>query len=67
MSWHSFPGLDLGIDVSSNLKFYGNIGKTYRIPTYTDLYYSDKTTIGNENLVPESHLQRLGRNTINLC
>lgn len=54
MSWHSFPGLDLGIDVSSNLKFYGNIGKTYRIPTYTDLYYSDKTTIGNENLVPES-------------
>ncbi len=54
MSWHSFPGLDLGIDVSSNLKFYGNIGRTYRIPTYTDLYYSDKTTIGNENLVPES-------------
>ena len=54
MSWHSFPGLDLGIDVSSNLKFYGNIGKTYRIPTYTDLYYSDNTTIGNENLVPES-------------
>lgn len=54
MSWHSFPGLDLGINVSSNLKFYGNIGKTYRIPTYTDLYYSDKTTIGNENLVPES-------------
>ena len=54
MSWHSFPGIDLGIDVSSNLKFYGNIGRTYRIPTYTDLYYSDKTTIGNENLVPES-------------
>ena len=54
MSWHSFPGIDLGIDLSSNLKFYGNIGKTYRIPTYTDLYYRDKTTIGNENLLPES-------------
>ena len=54
MSWHSFPGIDLGIDLSSNLKFYGNIGKTYRIPTYTDFYYRDKTTIGNENLLPES-------------
>ena len=54
MSWHSFPGIDLGIDLSSNLKLYGNIGKTYRIPTYTDLYYRDKTTIGNENLLPES-------------
>ena len=54
MSWHSFPGIDLGIDVSSNLKFYGNIGRTYRIPTYTDFYYRDKTTIGNENLLPES-------------
>ena len=54
MSWHSFPGIDLGIDLSSNLKLFGNIGKTYRIPTYTDLYYRDKTTIGNENLLPES-------------
>jgi iron complex outermembrane receptor protein len=33
---------------------YSNIGKTFRIPTYTDLYYSDRTTIGNENLNPES-------------
>lgn len=54
MSWHSFPGLDVGIDFTSNFKFYGNVGKTYRVPTYTDLYYSDKTTVGNENLLPES-------------
>jgi iron complex outermembrane receptor protein len=32
---------------------YGNIGYTYRIPTYTDLFYSDPTTLGNENLDPE--------------
>ena len=54
MSFHSFPGIDLGYDFSSNFKLYSNIGKTYRIPTYTDLYYSDRTTIGNENLNPES-------------
>ena len=54
MSFHSFPGIDLGFDFSSNFKIYSNIGKTYRIPTYTDLYYSDRTTLGNENLNPES-------------
>lgn len=54
MSFHSFPGIDLGYNLSSGFKLYSNIGKTYRIPTYTDLYYSDRTTIGNENLNPES-------------
>jgi len=54
MSFHSFPGIDLGFNLNSSFKLYSNIGKTYRIPTYTDLYYSDRTTIGNENLNPES-------------
>ncbi len=54
LSFHSFPGLDLGYNLNSKFKLYTNIGKTYRIPTYTDLYYSDRTTIGNENLNPES-------------
>lgn len=54
MSFHSFPGIDLGYYLNSSFKLYSNIGKTYRIPTYTDLYYSDRTTIGNENLNPES-------------
>jgi vitamin B12 transporter len=51
--FHAFPGLDLGIQLSDNLKAYGNLGITYRIPTYTDLYYSDNTTDGNPNLKPE--------------
>jgi len=54
MSFHSFPGIDFGYNLNSSFKLYSNIGKTYRIPTYTDLYYSDRTTIGNENLNPES-------------
>ncbi len=54
MSFHSFPGIDLGYNLNSSFKLYSNIGKTYRIPTYTDLYYADRTTIGNENLNPES-------------
>ncbi len=54
MSFHSFPGIDLGYNLNSSFKLYSNIGKTYRIPTYTDLYYSDRTTVGNDNLNPES-------------
>jgi len=51
--FHAFPGVDIGYQFSENLKAYGNLGVTYRIPTYTDLYYNDPGTIGNENLEPE--------------
>lgn len=51
--FHAFPGMDIGYEINEEFKVYGNIGYTYRIPTYTDLYYSDPTTLGNENLAPE--------------
>jgi iron complex outermembrane receptor protein len=52
----AFPGIDVGYRVSDAFKFYGNIGYTYRIPTFTDLYYVGPTTLGNSELVPESAL-----------
>ncbi|MCF1190519.1 TonB-dependent receptor [Mangrovimonas sp. AS39] len=51
--FHAFPGVDIGYSLSEQFKFYGNVGYTYRIPTYTDLYYSDPTTLGNDQLDPE--------------
>lgn len=36
------------------LKARTSIGYGFRLPTYTDLYYSDPTTVGNPNLKPES-------------
>ncbi|MEP2434758.1 MAG: TonB-dependent receptor, partial [Polaribacter sp.] len=51
--FHAFPGLDIGYQISDNLKAYGNLGVTYRIPTYTDLYYNDSSTTGNPDLNPE--------------
>jgi iron complex outermembrane receptor protein len=51
--FHAFPGIDLGYQLNDKVKLYGNAGYTYRIPTYTDLFYSDPTTLGNENLNPE--------------
>ena len=53
MSTHFFPGIDVGFDVDEKISLYANYGKTYRIPTYTDLYYSDRNTIGNPDLNPE--------------
>ncbi|GAA4966451.1 TonB-dependent receptor plug domain-containing protein [Algibacter aquimarinus] len=54
--FHAFPGIDVGYKLTNNFKLYGNAGYTYRIPTYTDLFYSDPATIGNANLEPEEAL-----------
>jgi vitamin B12 transporter len=51
-----YPGIDVGFQVSGNSRLFFNSGYTYRIPTYTDLYYSDSTTLGNESLLPEKAL-----------
>ena len=54
----SYPGVDLGYTLNKEFRVYGNFGYTYRIPTYTDLYYKDKTTRGNPNLKPEEALSK---------
>jgi vitamin B12 transporter len=56
-----FPGVDLGYKINDDLRVYGNIGYTYRVPTYTDLYYIGPQATGNANLQPEDALaQELG-------
>lgn len=52
--FHAFPGIDFGYQLNDVFKLYANAGYTYRIPTYTDLYYNSRTTIGNDKLNPES-------------
>ena len=55
------PGFDIGYSISDDFKLFGNIGYTYRVPTYTDLYYVGSTTLGNPDLQPESAVsQELG-------
>jgi len=48
------PQLSGSLRLAHNVKLRANGGYGFRIPTYTDLYYSDPTTIGNPNLKPES-------------
>lgn len=49
----AFPGIDIGYQLHNNLRVYGNLGYTYRVPTFTDLNYKSPTTIGNPDLEPE--------------
>lgn len=48
------PHLAGSLRLSDNLKLRASGGYGFRLPTYTDLYYSDPVTIGNPNLKPES-------------
>ena len=56
-----FPGLDVGVKISDNFRAYGNIGTSYRVPTYTNLYYTSPTTISNPDLnTEEAFSQEVG-------
>jgi iron complex outermembrane receptor protein len=48
------PELAGSLRVAKHLKLRASGGYGFRIPTYTDLYYSDPSTLGNPNLKPES-------------
>lgn len=48
-----FPGIDAGYQLNAALRIYGNIGRSYRIPTFYDQYYDSPTEQGNKNLQPE--------------
>ena len=48
------PELAGNFRVANSLKLRASAGYGFRIPTYTDLYYSDPSTLGNPNLKPES-------------
>src|SRR5690606_19901062 len=48
--WKHFPGAELGYQVSRSSRLYTNFGTSYRIPTFTDLYYEDPSNLSNPDL-----------------
>jgi iron complex outermembrane receptor protein len=48
------PHLAGSLRLTDSLKLRASGGYGFRLPTYTDLYYSDPATIGNSKLKPES-------------
>jgi iron complex outermembrane receptor protein len=48
------PSAAAAFTLTKTLRLRGSAGHGFRLPTYTDLYYSDPATLGNPNLKPES-------------
>ncbi|KEO72817.1 TonB-dependent receptor [Anditalea andensis] len=51
--WKPFPGAELGYQLSNHSRLYTNYGVSYRIPSFTELYYEDPSNLSNPNLEPE--------------
>ena len=49
-----YPGVDVGFNFNENNKIYANVARVNRIPTFTELYYSNRENIGDADLKPES-------------
>ena len=48
-----FPGFDVSYQATEPLKIIASWNTSLRMPTFTDLYYSGPTNIGNPELKPE--------------
>ncbi len=54
--WKLWPGLDLGVRLTPSLNVHGSVGYSFRIPSFTELYYASPTNVGNSGLEPEKAL-----------
>lgn len=48
-----FPGIDAGYNFTNHFRVYGNVGRSFRIPTFYDQYYESPSEMGNADLEPE--------------
>ncbi len=56
-SWSIMPGIDMGYNLPGGVRIYANAGKSYRIPTFYDQYYSSPAERGNPDIQPEEAIQ----------
>lgn len=51
--WQMWPGFDLGYSPRADINLFVSVGKSFRIPTFTDLFYASPANMGNPDLEPE--------------
>ncbi|WP_394330363.1 TonB-dependent receptor plug domain-containing protein [Nitritalea halalkaliphila] len=51
--WRAFPGAEIGFQASERGRFYSSYGVSFRIPSFTELYYVDPSNSSNPDLLPE--------------
>jgi len=52
--WEAWPGLAVGFRVSEHGRVFGSVGRSFRVPTFTELFYVSPANIGNPDLQPET-------------
>jgi len=58
---HLMPSLQLGRSMASRQYLFANYSRGNRVPSWTEMYYTDPSNVGNPNLQPEfSHAAELG-------
>ena len=51
--WKESPGIDLSYQLFNNTRLFADVNHSVRIPSFTELYYSDPVHIANPDLKPE--------------
>jgi len=52
--WNFWPGIDIGYNINEKFRWTGSVGRAFRVPTFTELYYNSPADLGNTKLKPES-------------
>lgn len=53
LGWKLWPGFDISYLINGSTKIFASVGKAFRIPTFTELYYKSPANMGNPGLVSE--------------
>ena len=71
--WELYPGVDIGYQIAGDWRLNLNVGKSQRIPSFTDLYLNQPANIGNPELRSEyawqyesSLLGRIGKTNLEI-
>jgi iron complex outermembrane receptor protein len=51
--WRVWPGIDICFNPNSIVAVFGSAGYSFRVPTFTELYYTSPSNSGNPDLRPE--------------
>jgi iron complex outermembrane receptor protein len=51
-----FPGVDVSYQITDHIRPYASVNRSFRLPSYTDLYYNLGGAVGSIDLEPESSI-----------
>ncbi|UCF55711.1 MAG: TonB-dependent receptor [Deltaproteobacteria bacterium] len=51
--WEYWPGAEFNVEFRDGFNLFGSLARSFRIPTYTELYYYTPANQGNPDLKPE--------------